>query len=159
MRSCEVAIIRPDDIAIYIAVIQASSSSLHRHHPSWNYQRTLPRHYHNPCFGGLSPIYILILPPEIFPHFHVVYELTDRTYVSNDPLAITAIPTKVTWGRLLLMRIGKHKRLPIENLMELQSKNTMGFWKPIQPWIMMENHSSLRITVLFKHRMFEWKPR
>ena len=55
-------------------------------------------------------------------HVHVVYELTDRTYVLGDTLAITAIRTEVTLWRLLLMRIEDHKRLTIENLMELQLK-------------------------------------
>ena len=39
----------------------------------------------------------------------MVYELTDRTYVLGDTLAITALQTKVTTGRLLLIRIEDHK--------------------------------------------------
>ena len=43
-----------------------------------------------------------------FSNIDVVYELTD-TYVLGDTLAITALQTKVTTGRLLLIRIEDHK--------------------------------------------------
>ena len=43
-----------------------------------------------------------------FSNIDVVYELTD-TYVLRDTLAITALQTKVTTGRLLLIRIEDHK--------------------------------------------------
>ena len=39
----------------------------------------------------------------------MVYELTGRIYVSGDTLPITALQTKVTTGRLLLIRIEDHK--------------------------------------------------
>ena len=44
-----------------------------------------------------------------FSHINVVYELTDSTYVLGHTLAITALQTKVTTGRLLLIRIEDHK--------------------------------------------------
>ena len=44
-----------------------------------------------------------------FSNIDVVYQLTDRTYVLGHTLAITALQTKVTTGRLLLIRIEDHK--------------------------------------------------
>ena len=58
------------------------------------------------------PEYPKIAPNSVyfatFSNIDVVYELTD-TYVLGDTLAITALQTKVTTGRLLLIRIEDHK--------------------------------------------------
>ena len=44
-----------------------------------------------------------------FSNMDVVYELTDSTYVLGETLAITALQTKVTRGRLSLIRIKDHQ--------------------------------------------------
>ena len=44
-----------------------------------------------------------------FSNMDVVYKLTDSTYVLGETLAITALQTKVTRGRLSLIRIKDHK--------------------------------------------------
>ena len=59
-----------------------------------------------PEFPESSPIACI---SATFSNIDVVYKLADNTYVLGDALAIAALQTKVTRGRLSLIRIEDHK--------------------------------------------------
>ena len=90
------------------AQLACHCAGFHDPGPRWNHQSST--YLSNTLalnFPESSPIAYCI--SATFSNIDVVYELTDNAYVLGDALAITALQTKVSRGRLSLIRIEDHK--------------------------------------------------
>ena len=89
------------------AQLACHRAGFHDPGPRWNHQSST--YLSNTLalnFPELSPIACI---SATFSNIDVVYELTANTYVLGDTLAITALQTTITRGRLSLIRIEDHK--------------------------------------------------